>query len=332
MQYRMCVCIWEFYDLGASLKNRKFTGVIIMDYSNATNEQLEQLVNNKDGYAICELADRCIMGSKGHEKNLTRAYQLYHKGEKMGLSEAYKGLAVMYEYGIYMVRNQNLSAEYCNKAGIAYPPPNPFDGGIQPPPNPLGGGRWSPSVNELPLIIRDARAWNTSAEEARRQGDYYRAKELSNNVIKKFNDMLGRTDIAIQENEKDEIDDLKISAYWTLAYTAYNEQQFTEMDMYLAQEDVIAVHPWGAYLRAVAHRITQAPQNVLQQDLQLLVKVSNNYRLSKDEKGDVCQMIGDLIMDGAGNVFNYDRNNAYEYYKIAAECGNAYAGEQLSKL
>lgn len=318
-----------------------FTGVMIMDYSNATNEQLEQLVNNKDGYAICELAERCILGSKGHEKNLTRAYQLYHKGEKMGLNEAYKGLASMYEYGIYLARNQKLAAEYCNMAGIAYPPPNPLSLQMTPPPNPGAMPNPGPSPNQGPMpasgdaaafIIADAEKCNISAEEARKQGDYYRAKELCNNTINKLDATLRRTDIIIRENEKDEIDNLKINAYWTLAFTAYNEQQFADMDRYLAQDDVIALHPWGAYLKAIAHRITQAPQNVLQQDLQLLVAVSNNSRLAKEEKGDVCQMIGDLILDGIGNAFNYNRNNAYEYYKMAAECGNAYACEQLSKI
>ena len=299
-----------------------------MDYLNTTNEQLEQLVNNKDGYAICELAERCILGSKGHEQNLMRAYQLYHKGEKMGFSEAYAGLASMYEYGVYLAKNQKLAAEYCNKAGIAYPPPNPLSWRMPPPnPEPMPA-----SGDNAAFAITDIEKCNASAEEARKQGDYYRAKELCNNAINKINDTLRRTDIFIQENERDEIDNLKINAYWTLAFTAYNEQQFDEMDRYLAQDDVIALHPWGAYLKAVAHRITQAPQNVLQQDLQLLVAVSNNSRLSKEEKGDVCQMIGDLILDGIGNEFNYNRSNAYEYYKMAAECGNAYASEQLSKI
>ena len=52
-----------------------------MDYKSLSEEELERLVVQKDGEAICELGERCMYGSCGHEINLTRAYQLFHKGE-----------------------------------------------------------------------------------------------------------------------------------------------------------------------------------------------------------------------------------------------------------
>ena len=57
-----------------------------MDYTRLSDEELQQLINKKDGDAICELGERCMYGTQGHEINLTRAYQLFHKGEKMGLA------------------------------------------------------------------------------------------------------------------------------------------------------------------------------------------------------------------------------------------------------
>ena len=94
-----------------------------MDYDNATNDELEALVNQKDGDAICELAERYMYGKNGCRKNLTRAYQLLHKGEKMGLQRAYIGLAQMYDNGIYFVKNEKLAKEYYDKAGC-YTVPN----------------------------------------------------------------------------------------------------------------------------------------------------------------------------------------------------------------
>ena len=76
---------------GLSMKN--------MDYSNLSNEELERLVGQGDGEAICELGERCLQA-----KNYTRAYQLFHKGEKQGLQRAYIGLGEMYKEGKYFMR------------------------------------------------------------------------------------------------------------------------------------------------------------------------------------------------------------------------------------
>ena len=53
-----------------------------MNYQSISNEELEKMVANKDGEAICELGERFLYGKNGSPQNLTRAYQLFHKGEK----------------------------------------------------------------------------------------------------------------------------------------------------------------------------------------------------------------------------------------------------------
>lgn len=89
-----------------------------MDYSNYSNEQLEQLVANKDYEAIRELAERCKNGSKGQAVNLTKAAKLYHKGEKAGFSWAYEAIGDMYANGICYAQNIELANEYYKKAGV----------------------------------------------------------------------------------------------------------------------------------------------------------------------------------------------------------------------
>ena len=51
-----------------------------MNYQSISNEELEKMVANKDGEAICELGERFLYGKNGSPQNLTRAYQLFHKG------------------------------------------------------------------------------------------------------------------------------------------------------------------------------------------------------------------------------------------------------------
>ena len=55
-----------------------------MDYTKLTNQDLEQLIEQKDVEATCEMADRCLNGTYGVEQNLNRAYQLYHRAESKG--------------------------------------------------------------------------------------------------------------------------------------------------------------------------------------------------------------------------------------------------------
>ena len=89
-----------------------------MDYSSMTNQELEQLIEQKDMEATCEMAERCLNGTDGVERNLNRAYQLFHRGESAGSTRAYQGLAFMYEHGILFAQNIPLAKEYYAKAGI----------------------------------------------------------------------------------------------------------------------------------------------------------------------------------------------------------------------
>lgn len=92
-----------------------------MNYLNMTNEELEYRVNNKDGEAICELGERYLYGKNGCSQNYAKAYQMFHKGEKMRISRAYIGLGEMYRTGTYMAKNEEIAKEYYQKAGVSYP-------------------------------------------------------------------------------------------------------------------------------------------------------------------------------------------------------------------
>jgi hypothetical protein len=89
-----------------------------MEYSSKTNQELEQLIEQKDMDAACEMAQRCLEGSHGVEQNLNRAYQLFHRGEGQGNRRAYEGLAYMYENGILFAQNLELAKDYYTKAGV----------------------------------------------------------------------------------------------------------------------------------------------------------------------------------------------------------------------
>lgn len=311
-----------------------------MNYPNMSNEELEKLVNQKDGEAICELGERCLYGTKGHEKNLTRAYQLFHKGEKLGMQRAYLGLAQMYEQGIYLAQNSNLANQYYQKAGTkpaAHEPVQPT-GGVpvnQPTSRTSAAPVYRPVTQQSGNVYTqtsrnvintmDIQNKINKAEQLRQQDDFYSVKQECEEALKMIQKI--ESGMAACEGSGD-LDELSAEAYWVLAFTAFNEQKTGEMENYLAKDGVIALHPWGAYLRAVLHRNMQAPGNVLEQDLQTLTMVSQNQNLTMMEKGDVLMMIADLIMDGYGKGAGYTKKMAQKYYEESAQCGNAYAYEQ----
>lgn len=324
-----------------------------MDYTNATNEELEQLVKQKDAEAICELAERCMNGTKGHPQNLTRAYQLFHKGEKMGLQKAYLGLATMYEHGIYFAKNINIANEYYQKAGGQPIPVQPAYQKAYEQPTPVQSTYQQVSEQQVSVQSATATSENRkrleNAEQSRQQGiDTSQIKvkiELAENARVQENFSLTRKECneaikmlddiesgIVSSWGTDDLDVLRIDAYWVLAFAAFNEQKISDMEKYLAKDGVQALHPWGAYLAAVVHRNMQSPDIVLQQDLQALIMVSQNPNLSVEEKGDICLMIGDLILSGIGENFGHTINVAHEYFIEAANCGSQYAKEQLSKF
>ncbi len=306
-----------------------------MDYSNATNEKLEQLAGQKDGDAICELGERCMYGTKGHTKNLTRAYQLFHKGEKLGLKRAYLGLAQMYEAGIYFAKSEELADEYYRKAGGKVKQDQeivpPQTGQLknkgyfsEPEANRTVDGMNVPGINTF-----DIRGKIDNAKNARSQGDFAQAKAQCNEALKMIESI--NTGIVSYTGSED-LDVLKIDAYWLLAYIAFNEQQVTEMEKYLAKEGVQALHPWGVYLAAVVHKNSNQPDVVLEQDLQTLIMVSQNQNLSVEERGDTAMMIAELILCGYGKSAGCTVKTAYDYFSQAAGYGNAYAKDQLARF
>lgn len=308
-----------------------------MDYSNATNEELERLVNQKDGEAICELGERCMYGTKGHERNLTRAYQLFHKGEKMSKTRAYLGLATMYEQGIYFAKNQKIANEYYQKAGgrpisSSNPTYRP-DSISQGTDTPLTRTEYKAVYEEEPILqgidTSQIKAKIELAENARVQENFSLTRKECNEAIKMLDDIESGI---VSSRGTDDLDVLRIDAYWVLAFTAFNEQKNSDMEKYLAKDGVQALHPWGTYLVAVVHKNMQSPDIVLQQDLQALIMVSQNPNLSMEEKSDTCLMIGDLILSGIGEKFGCTIDTAYKYFNEAANCGNQYAKEQLSKF
>lgn len=289
-----------------------------MDYSNMPNEELERLVNNKDGEAICELGERCMYGTKGHAKNLTRAYQLFHKGEKLGLKRAYLGLAEMYQNGIYFARNEKLANEYYQKAGAERPEKKTVSDEPE-------------FTNNIRVGIKTSEIRNRiiNAENARKQDNYIRAKQECNEALKMLESIASGI---VSYTGADDLEILRIDTYWTLAFIAFNEQQISEMEKYLAKEGVQALHPWGAYIAAVSHRNAQSPDIVLEQDLQTLIMVSQNQNLSTTEKGDIAMMIADLMLDDYGKNAGCTAETAQRYYEESAACGNVYAQEQLTKF
>lgn len=303
-----------------------------MDYSNKSNEELLQLVNQKDGEAICELGERCLYGTKGHEKNLTKAYQMFHKAEKMGLEKGYLGLAYMYENGVYFAKNQKIADEYYQKAGgrqqrainssvkmekeqIPTPKPAPIRTPV-PPTTPH-------QDTEIPQKIN-------RAEQARQQGNYTLAKTECHEVLKRLQDM--ENGFISASGTEDDVDEWRINTYWILAFTAFNEQNIPDLEEYMSKEGVLGLNPWGAYLIAVLHNNMSYSNIVLEQDLQTLLMVKNNMNMTTEQKGDVYAMIGDLISQGVGIGAGYQADDAYEYYREASNCGNEYAVEQMSSF
>lgn len=320
-----------------------------MDYTNLSNEELERLVNSKDGEAICELGERCMYGVRGHEVNLTRAYQLFHKGEKLGLPKAYIGLGEMYRNGIRFMKNEEIAREYYQKAGVPYPNGSAFANGTEynvsanAEHTQSGNG---PSVNytesaddsifENENKAKTPGVSDVSIREKLKQAEVLRATDKYNQAKIVCNEAIRMIDSIysgiVTYTGREDIDDILIDAYWMMAYIAFNEQRYQDMEDYLAKEGVLGLHPWGVYLSAISHKVIQSPDIILEQDLQTLITVSHNQNLTQQERGDVCTMIGDLLQEGYGKSLGIMPGKAKSYYQEAMNCGNEYAREQYRNM
>lgn len=288
-----------------------------MDYTNVTNEELENLVKSRDMEAICELGDRLLYGKNGQAIDYGKAYRLFTKGEARGVKKAYKGLADMYQNGWYVVRNEEVARDYYQKAGEQVPPIPPT------PPKPTPTPHSSPQPGQQ----MDLQAQLDTAEQMRADGDYTGAKQVCMQVLQMTQVIQNGS---MQYSGNDDLEMVEANANWTLAYIAFNMQQFGEMDNYIMQKNVLGLHPWSVYLQYVAHMQTQASSLVMEQDLTTLNSVRDNPFLTQSQRGDIYAAIGEMLMEGYGKAQGFTPQQANDFFKVAAEeCGNSYAQDQL---
>lgn len=303
-----------------------------MDYINATDSELEQLVQQKDINAICELGERYLYGKNGHEKQYSLAYKMFHKGEKQGDKRAYKGLGDIYHNGWYMIKNEELAKEYYQKAGISVvpkdnlPQPQPqLQPQPQPQPQPSNGGGTSNRTSAVNTDTQLQGLLNT-AKQQHNASDYTGASQSCMQILQEVQ-RLRNSSMSYQGN--DPIDKYEIDAYWLLAFIGYNTQNHQQFQDYIVRDGVLALHPWGAYLQYVMHMMDNAAGSVLQSDFNTLLFISNNQNLTMSERGDVFAAIADLISKGHGKKEGYKPNQAVDFLQEAANCGNEFAKEQL---
>ena len=309
-----------------------------MNYENISIEELEKLVARRDEEAICEMAYRCREGIKGVNKNLTRAFQLYHKGEKMQLPEAFYGMYVMYENGIGVGENSALARKYKGLLPNGFVSKYPLTVERQNIPKPTSTSNSTPKPKQNPaseskmIVIdkNDILQMLNEGENFRQNDNYQDAKNQAKNALSEI--AKAKSGSGIQVVGNGDLDEMEIEAYWLLCFTSFNEKKYGEMEAYFAKPGVMALHPWGAYLCCIAHQMSNASQSVLENDIQRMIDVKDNNNLTIEERGDVWGRIGDLYLAGFHGSDGDTLTLAYSYYEEAANCGNDYALEQLSKF
>lgn len=276
-----------------------------MDYKSAATEELEQIVRQpngqKNGEVLCELGERYLYGTNSTKVNHMRAFQFFSKGEKLGEKRAYAALAEMYYNGILFPKNEDVAKEYYMKAGIQ--PPAQSDNIEQ----------------RIESCLNDA-------ETYRQNEQYTDAKNICGSLLSQIDDI--RTGKVNYQGSKS-ADELEAEVKWLLAYISYNEQRYDDMEQLLLQPYVLQRHPWGIYLMTIGHRILQKDSSQIARDLQMLIQNSKSANMSMQEKGDTNLMIAELLSEGFANMVGMNPQDARAYYQEAANCGNAYAREQL---
>lgn len=276
-----------------------------MDYKSAVTEELEQIIRQpngqKNGEVLCELGERYLYGTNNTKVNHMRAFQFFSKGEKLGEKRAYAALAEMYHNGILFPKNEDVAREYYMKAGIQ--PPAQSDNIEQ----------------RIESCLNDA-------ERYRQNEQYTDAKNICGSLLSQIDDI--QTGKVNYQGSKS-ADELEAEVKWLLAYISYNEQRYDDMEQLLLQPYVLQRHPWGVYLMTIGHRVLQKDSSQIARDLQMLIQNSKSANMSMQEKGDTNLMIAELLSEGFANMVGMNPQDARAYYKEAANCGNAYAREQL---
>lgn len=304
-----------------------------MDYTTISNEELEHEVQQKNGDAMCELGLRYLNGTHGIIANQTRGYRLLHKAEKMEVQKAYQALGDMYRYGIFFAPKRELAEKYYRAAGVDWNSPTLLQGEEQTPPPSVNPVLSDQMMELLPPVLPPSgkggavvleQTFQDTLQQAgslRDQQNYAMARQKCQEVLRLADSVCQGTSSYCGAKKAE----WWISeAYFLLGYICFNEQNYKEMEQYLGQKDVFEQHPWGRYLVAAAHQMTQAPQAALQTDLQNLLQI-NKEQLPIADKGDICAMIADLIIAGYGSMLGIGADKAAVYYKEAMDCGNEYA-------
>lgn len=303
-----------------------------MNYRELTIEELERLISEKDGRAMCELGRRYRFGEFGVERNYTIAYRMYHKAEKLNMNEAFFALAQMYENGEYFARNQQLAQEYYTKAGAL----DNTDSNIQSMQSSkhtaISSSKLYKDVNTQTattsavfITKTDIEQTLKQAENIRAKGDTINAKLYVQQAADELN--LGRNTLSIME-----IAELEANINWLYAYIAFNEQKYADFEKYVFQNNVMEYFPWSTYLVTVVHRILNADDAILLHDAQNMINALNNSRLNTMQLSDLLSLLGDLCLLGISNAEMNPIEQAYEFYQNAANEGNQYASEQLAKF
>ncbi|MCR5625213.1 MAG: hypothetical protein K6G11_08245 [Lachnospiraceae bacterium] len=263
-----------------------------MEYSNLSNEELENLVLEGDEDAIIELAGRYTYGTEGTEINYTRAYQLLHKGEKRGLKNAYIGIGELYRNGWFFAKNEELASKYYMKAGVDYPKDNNQSNTSSDSTSSdyMNNENYNSNNDSMAFDIEYLRNLIASAMNNMGNSD----NSLSKKNIYKVFDYLSKFDNGIDVKYEDEIDDIVLDANWILACIANEENDYEELCNRLQFEGVIGKYPFGMYLLAEYHDSCNLDSR--DEDINNLMMISENDNLSDYQKGMVFNKIGLLIL------------------------------------
>lgn len=296
-----------------------------MSYEGLTNEQLENLVLQRDAEATLELANRCRTGSNGQEINLTRAYQLYHRCEKMNMIGAFKALGDMYANGEYVAQNMEIANEYYAKAGIPLVANEVNDTSITNDVNSSNDFTQQPTPNTI-VDLDTIGAIIAAGETSRTNGDTASAFRQANEAINLIN--------TAKNNGIDpkSIHTLEMDAYWLMAFTSFNVSDYAEMEKYINIPGVTEKYPWGIYLCAIVHMSNGYPANVLEADLNKMLIYVESPLLKPDQIGDMYGMIADLYNQGVRTTDGNPKQLAKAYYEKAAAYGSTYAQSQLKNM